>query len=82
MEMTSGEILSHTEFLKVDKSGAYGALRQILTLADLVKFAKWNPAPNDNEMSLMNAYLFVNQTKVEEFKPTDKVTEEIKKNKD
>ncbi|MHB9054862.1 MAG: cell wall anchor protein [Paludibacteraceae bacterium] len=78
MEMTSEEILNHTEFLKVDKSGAFGALRQILTLADLVKFAKWNPSPNDNEMSLMNAYLFVNQTKIEETQPIEKVEEEIK----
>lgn len=72
MEMTSDEILEHVEFLKVDKSGAYGALRQMLSLADLVKFAKWNPSPSDNELSLMNAYLFVNQTKVEEAKPLEK----------
>ena len=78
MEMTSDEILNHTEFLKVDKSGAYSALRQILTLGDLVKFAKWNPSPNDNEMSLMNAYLFVNQTRIEEAKPLEKNTEESK----
>ena len=67
-------------FNEAVKSGAYGALRQILTLADLVKFAKWNPSPNDNEMSLMNAYLFVNQTKVEEFRPSEKITDEIKLN--
>lgn len=71
--MTSDEILNHVEFMKVDKSGAYEALRQILTLADLVKFAKWNSSPSDNELSLMNAYLFVNQTKIEEVKPLDKV---------
>lgn len=71
MEMTSDEILEHVEFLKVDKSGAYGALRQILSLADLVKFAKWNPSPSDNELSLMNAYLFVNQTKIETEKPLE-----------
>ena len=69
MEMTSDEILNHVKFIKTDKEGAYKALRQILTLADLVKFAKWNPSPSDNELSMMNAYLFVNQTKVEEVKP-------------
>lgn len=69
MEMTSDEILNHVQFIRTDKSGAYEALRQILTLADLVKFAKWNPSPSDNELSMMNAYLFVNQTKVEEVKP-------------
>lgn len=73
MEMTSEEILHNAEFLKVDKSGAFSALRQILTLADLVKFAKWNPSPNDNEMSMMNAYLFVNQTKIEDVKPLSEV---------
>lgn len=66
MEMTSDEILRHAHFLNVDKKGGYEALRQILTLADLVKFAKYQPSAIDNEMSLMNAYLFVNQTKIED----------------
>ena len=69
LEMTSDEILDHVQFMKVDRSGAFDALRQILTLGDLVKFAKWNPSPSDNELSLMNAYLFVNQTKIEERPP-------------
>jgi len=71
MEMTSDEILNHVRFMNSDKSGAYEALRQMLSLADLVKFAKWNPSPSDNELSMMNAYLFVNQTKIEEVKPLD-----------
>lgn len=71
MEMTSDEILNNVRFMKSDKSGAYEALRQMLSLADLVKFAKWNPSPSDNELSMMNAYLFVNQTKIEEVKPLD-----------
>jgi len=65
MEMTSDEILRNSLFLKTDKPSAYEGLKQILTLADLVKFAKWNPVPGENELSLMNAYLFVNQTTVE-----------------
>lgn len=76
--MTSDEILTQVQFLKVDKSGAFETLRQMLTLADLVKFAKWNPSPSDNELSLMNAYLFVNQTKIEEVKPLEQVIEEDK----
>jgi hypothetical protein len=71
MEMTSDEILNNVRFMKSDKSGAFEALRQMLSLADLVKFAKWNPSPSDNELSMMNAYLFVNQTKIEEVKPLD-----------
>lgn len=80
LEMTSDEILNHTEFLKADKSGAYKNLRQILTLADLVKFAKWNPSPMDNESSLMNAYLFVNQTKIEDIKPLESVKNQLQDN--
>ena len=41
-------------------------LKQILQLADFVKFAKYQPLPDENELSLMNSYLFVNQTKEEE----------------
>ncbi|VBB45298.1 conserved exported hypothetical protein [uncultured Paludibacter sp.] len=77
MEITSEEILQKMQFLKADKPAAYDGLKQILQLADLVKFAKWNPATTENELSLLNAYLFVNQTKVEEIKPLDEIKEEI-----
>ena len=76
MEMTSDEILRGSQFLKVDKPSAYEGLKQILTLADLVKFAKWNPETMENELSLMNAYLFVNQTTIDEIQ-----TEENKADK-
>jgi hypothetical protein len=63
--MTTAEILP---LFSKDKNtqSAYQNLRQILQLSDLVKFAKLAPLENENELSLMNAYLFVNQTKVEE----------------
>jgi len=65
MEMTSGEILS--EIKKLSGSNvAYDNLKQILILADFVKFAKYNSLPDENELSMMNAYLFVNDTKQEE----------------
>ena len=35
-------------------------------LGDLVKFAKEHPLPNENEMSMNNAFDFVNGTKREE----------------
>lgn len=40
-------------------------LKGILTLSDLVKFAKYTPLPDDHNLTLMNAYFFVNQTKIE-----------------
>jgi hypothetical protein len=68
MEMTSEEILDSLNTLRVSQKSAHSGLKQILQLADLVKFAKWNPLTEENELSLLNAYLFVNQTKVEEVK--------------
>ena len=35
----------------------------MLQLADLVKFAKWQPTPDENETALLAAYQFVNETK-------------------
>lgn len=65
MEMTSGEILDLIH-KNTEAKSVYENLRQILRLADFVKFAKMNPLPDENDLSMMNAYLFVNQTKVEE----------------
>ncbi len=79
MEMTSGEILEHLVAIRNSKKSAYESLKQILQIADLVKFAKWNPTPDENETSLINAYLFVNQTKVEELKPLEEIkSDELK----
>ena len=65
MEMTSGEILDLIR-KNSEAQSVYDNLRQILQLADFVKFAKMNPLPDENDLSMMNAYLFVNQTKEEE----------------
>jgi len=62
--------------LKFEQKGAYISLEQILHLADLVKFAKFEPKPDEHELSLMNSYLFVNQTKVEETPALNSVKEE------
>lgn len=74
-EMTTSDIL---ELFYRDKEtlSVYQNLQQILSLSDLVKFAKLVPLENENELSLMNAYLFVNQTKVDELKPTAEQTEQ------
>ncbi|MFV0583753.1 MAG: hypothetical protein ACK5N4_17100 [Parabacteroides gordonii] len=76
MEMTSGEIL---DILRKDHEAdsVYENLKQILNLSDYVKFAKMNPLPSENEQSLSNAYLFINQTKKEEVvTPETEETEE------
>jgi len=62
MEMTSGEILN--EIRKVsDVDSVYDNLKQILSTSDLVKFARYKPYPDENDLSMVNAYFFVNQTR-------------------
>jgi hypothetical protein len=64
-EMTSDEILAAIK----KATGTISAtenLKQILYVADLVKFAKYIPLNDENDLSMMNAYFFVNQTKIEE----------------
>jgi hypothetical protein len=62
MEMTSAEILTIIR-RENEADSVYENLKQILLLADFVKFARLNPLPDENDLSMMNAYLFVNQTK-------------------
>ena len=40
-------------------------LKGLLDLADLAKFAKLKPLASENESSLLDAYIFVNETKIE-----------------
>jgi len=75
MECTTDEILSkfkkHKDLIP-DK--LYNELKDILNTADLVKFAKYKPLPDDNELTLKDAYIFVNATKPE-IKETEKIKE-------
>jgi len=69
MEQTSDETIESFRArpgLQKDKTAEN--LSQILKLADLVKFAKYKPLPDDDNMALVNAYFFVNDTKKEEEK--------------
>ena len=63
--MTSSQIIE-TLHRNEETKAVNRQLRDILEMADFVKFAKMNPLPDENDLSLMNAYLFINQTKVEE----------------
>jgi len=75
MEMTSNEILDEIYKLE-DVESAYESLKQIMQLSDFVKFAKFTPLPDENDLSLMNAYLFVNQTKPVVVAPSDEKAKE------
>nr|WP_321357799.1 hypothetical protein [uncultured Draconibacterium sp.] len=49
----------------------FANLTQLMQMADLVKFAKYQPLPDDDNLSLVNAYFFVNDTKKEEQKKAE-----------
>ena len=61
MEMTSHEVLDCLKNEKEMKE-SFDGLKQILELADFVKFAKLHPLPSENEKSLTGAYIFVEST--------------------
>lgn len=70
MEMTSSEIIAKLTATQDQK--ALDELRQLFTTADLVKFAKYSTLINENDMNLVNAIEFINQTKLENV-PTEEV---------
>ena len=77
MEYTTDEILSAFSVQKeLIPEKSFGELKNILFLADLVKFAKYEPLPDDNNLTLMNSYFFVNATKPEEKKPDQPADDE------
>jgi hypothetical protein len=70
MEQTSDETLDSFKYRRdLLKEKTLENLSRILKLADLVKFAKYRTTPDDDNMTLVNAYFFVNDTKPEEKKP-------------
>lgn len=64
MEQTSDEILDSLYILAEDQKSSIQNMRQILAVADLVKFAKFKPLSDDNQLSMMNAKMFIEQTKL------------------
>ena len=61
-EKTSDETLKAMKPLLSEQKDLFERLRKMLTLADLVKFAKWTTTPDENEKSLTTAYEFVKET--------------------
>ena len=76
MEMTSAEIIE--QLLQVKDKDSLKDLKYLFETADLVKFAKHAPMMNENDMNLVNAVDFINETKIEEEPGTKKEPTEIK----
>jgi len=72
-EKTSDEILASMKYVDIAEENRT-ILRQILLLADLVKFAKEKPSASENDLSLEKAINFVTSTRqqvVQPIKPTE-----------
>lgn len=63
MEQTTEEILQSLLDTGFNDNRVFGLLKDMLNCADLVKFAKARPLPDENETNMLNAYIFVNETK-------------------
>lgn len=64
MEMTSSEIIAR--LMEIKEQDALSDLKSLFKTADLVKFAKLSPRINENDMNLINAVSFINETKTED----------------
>lgn len=61
LEMTSSEIID--KLLEIKDKDAISDLKYLFLTADLVKFAKHDPLMNENDVNLINAIDFINETK-------------------
>lgn len=62
MESTTEEILQAFRRANPEDQLLDDILKELLELADLVKFAREDPLPMDNQTNLNNAYIFVQKT--------------------
>ena len=76
LELTTVETLNALVKTGFKKDGSYNDLKNVLTGADLVKFAKYNPVPAENESHFQNSWNFVQATQENEM-TTDSVEENI-----
>jgi hypothetical protein len=64
MELTTIETLAELKKTGFSEDESYRKLRTVLTGADLVKFAKFNPEPSENDLQFNFAWEFVDSTKL------------------
>jgi hypothetical protein len=65
LELTTSETLDALYKTGFKKDGTYNQLKGVLTSADLVKFAKYKPEPDEHESVFSDSWNFVNVTKEE-----------------
>ncbi|NCA84471.1 MAG: hypothetical protein EOM83_02740 [Clostridia bacterium] len=80
-EMTTPEIMQAAYKIKLSDKNLR-ALQQILEMADLVKFAKYKPAPDEHNRSMTQAVDFVKDTSPAAGNKTDKMNGSIENTED
>jgi hypothetical protein len=68
LELTTSETLEALVISGFSKDANYRILSKVLSGADMVKFAKYNPEPSENEAYYQDAWSFVSATKEAENK--------------
>jgi hypothetical protein len=66
LELTTEETLDALVKTGFKKNGSYNDLKSVLTGADLVKFAKYNPVASENEAHFQTSWDFVMTTMINE----------------
>ncbi|MBL7917532.1 MAG: hypothetical protein JNM96_03985, partial [Bacteroidia bacterium] len=80
LESTTDEILAIMRSQVIDPASS-DRMKQILVLSDFVKFAKLIPVEQEHNLTLQNAFDFVNGTKREEEYTATEIVAETKENK-
>lgn len=78
MEMTSSEIIE-----RLQQNGnpvMISELRELFATADLVKFAKYSTLINENDLNLVNAVHFIDETKQNEQETVERITPKLSEN--
>lgn len=78
MEMTSAEILDRLH--ETGDQNMLDELKELFYTADLVKFAKYSTLLNENDMNLVNAINFIDQTKIENQPTEEKIVPKLTEN--
>ena len=81
LERTSHELLELIKHSNIIEKERFLELNQILVLGDLAKFAKFKPLPDENDLSLKNAFSIVENT-IPEVEESEDIVEEKQKDAD
>ncbi len=78
MEMTSTEIIARLR--NTGDPTMISELRELFNTADLVKFAKHSTLINENDLNLVNAVNFIDQTKTQEKETEERIVPKLSEN--